>query len=361
MPDLAPIEQDILNFIDKVSGSPDFWIKGFMYLIIVMVAITFLRHAYNKHKLKPEEKRKGADIHADIVGILEKIYLAYYKKGIKLEKKYPKIDDIHVLEHNKRFIYAWLITPKNPHHVKAGDVGNIFINRYSIWSKEGRTKIAALLAAWWFNLYYYASRGESLRPLNNLSKLRRISKDTLTFAGVEYAAEINSPGSIDIVKLLTKDQKIEHEHRRIARIEQEDIEAIKALRAKEEFAYGKMSDVHKVGRSWIRHGKDLIHLAKRQLRLLEEDLRIRKQLGEAHANSEYAALMNAVLRMEVIVPWLETNVNVNREDKARQKELDDRLNEFERLILDVSERLKHLDTILEQGSRLKPVHESAFA
>jgi len=366
MPDLAPIEQDILNFIDKVSGSPDFWVGGAKYLIIVVIVAVLLKSLYNHYKLKPEEKRKGADIHADIVGILEKIYLAYYKKGIKLDKKYPKSSDIHVLEHKVYGINAWLIRPKSPHHIKAGDVGKILVHRLFIWRKEDRTRVSALLAAWWFNLYYYATKGESLEPLKytiNMTKLpalRRICLDTLKFAGIEYLADPKAATTIDVVKLLTNDQKIEHEHRRIAGIEHGDIAAIKALREKEEFAFGKMSDVHKVGRSWTRHFDDLIHLGKRQLRLLKEDLKIRKELGEARANAEYEALLQDILRIEVIVIWLQTNVNVLRTDKARQKELDEKLNDFERLGLDVSERLKHLDRILEMGSSLKPVHESAF-
>jgi hypothetical protein len=154
--------------------------------------------------------------------------------------------------------------------------------------------------------------------------------------------------------------KIEHEHRRIARIEHDEIQRIEELRKEDERAYGTMADVHKVGKAMIHHLNNLMHLGRKQLRLLKEDARIRQELGEANADSDYNALLQDILRMGGIIDWLQSNVNVMRGDKKMQKELDRRLEEFDRLVLDVSSRLRHLDMILELGDRLEPIPESAF-
>ncbi|MFC1741435.1 hypothetical protein ACFL3V_02780 [Nanoarchaeota archaeon] len=339
-------------------------IKFLPILVILLVVTVLAKHTINHFKLKPEQKRKEFDVHADIVGVLEKIYLAYYRKGHKLEKRYPKKADVHVTD--TRGLNAWKISARSDSHLKQGDIGRITIHRYSVWRHEDRARISALIAAWWFNLYFYALEGKQTAPLRytlNITKLgtiRRICLDTLKIAGLGYLANTVSKGNIDLTHLLTKKERIEHEHRDIAHIEHEEIEKVKALAQKEEIAFGKAEDIHKVAKSKIRHIQDIIHLGKKELALLKKDLHIRKEIGTEKTRNDYEALLRDILRLEIIVTWLQTNVNVGRQDKEKQKELRQKLDEFEHIILDVSSRLPHMDMILEKGTALRPVSQAEF-
>jgi hypothetical protein len=323
-------------------------------IFILFVLSLFLKHVYDQRKLKPIEKRIGADLHTDIVGVLEKIYLAYDKKGFKIKKYYPRKEDILIIE-RRHIGNAWLVRPKKAHNIRNGDVGKIYVHRAYIWMKEDRLRVAAKLAAWWFNIYFYTIENKPLGFFDyvfdprKLPHIERACDDTLRFAGLEYLAKPISRGNIDHVRLITDHDKIEEEHRRIAKIGVEDLRKIRRLRAKESLAFGEPEQVHHVAMAEVRHVQDLIYLGKKELDLLKKDATLRKQLGTSQsANQE--ALERYVTRLEVILPWLQMNVGVKRQDKEQQRKLSEYLKEFESIVLDVPVRLEHLDEILSGRS-----------
>jgi hypothetical protein len=351
---------DLTKIIDiSDPGQLALLLKIFPILLALLFISTIVKGLYNHAKLKPEEMRKAADLHTDVIGVLEKIYLAYYKKGEQLKKAYPRKEDIHILEHKKYGINSWIVIPNSRQHIMEGRAAKIYAYRYHIWRQEDRVRISALIAAWWFNIYYYTTKNQSIDELKyrvnpmKLGTIRRRCVDTLKVAGIAYLAEPTSRGNIDVVKLLTNNERIEHEHRRMIGLEEEDLRKLKVLEEKEKLAYGKPEAVHKVGLARIRHMQDLINLGKKQLKLLQKDESIRTQLGEGKADTDYEILDTDIKRLEVILVWLQTNINLKRGDKEQQRILEERLNEFEKLILDVATRLKNLDTILEYGGKRK--------
>lgn len=342
----------LLDF-DKLYNS-GLLFQAIPIILVLFVLSLFLKHLYDQRKLKPMEKRIGADLHTDIVGVLEKIYLAYYRKGFKMTKFYPKKEDI-IITPRRHLLNSWLVRPKSSSSIKKGDVGRIYVHRAYMWIKEDRLRVAAKLAAWWFNIYFYTIENKPLGFFNyainpwKLPHIERACDDTLKFAGLEYLAKPISRGNIDHITLLTNHEKIEEEHRRIAKIGVKDLRDIDRLRAKERLAFGKTEEVHHVATAEIRHIQDLIILGKKELELLKKDATLIKQIGTSQsANQE--ALERYVMRLEVILPWLQMNVGVKRQDKEQQRKLQEYLKEFEAIVLDVPVRLEHIDDILSGRS-----------
>lgn len=325
-------------------------------LIIAFFALLILKYVYHHVKIKPKEKAVGNNLQVLIAGFLDRIYDAYKSKGIKLDRFYPKSASIHIRERKTFGMNAWLLRPNKPEQVKQGDIGRIFVERLFIWRKEDRIRIAALLAAWWFNVQYYTVEGKPLGPLSytinpsKLPKLRRMCMDTLKFAGIHEAAEPSSAGSADVVKLITKADKEETEHRRIAQIEHEDIIQIERLVEKEQMQLGKPHDVHKTAKVMDTHIAHLIMLGHEQVKLLKNDAGIRKALGEEKCEAEYRTLLEDIARLETYIDWLQKAKESDRQDPAARKELAQRLKLFDQTVIDVSSRLMHLDQMMEGGA-----------
>lgn len=348
---------DIGNILDQIGpGGMTKIYRAIGILAIAFFAILILKYIYHYTKIKPKEKAVGNNLQVLIADFLDRIFDAYKAKGVKLDRFYPKNPSIHIREGKTFGINAWLIRPSPPDKVKQGDIGRIFVERLFIWRKEDRVRIAALLAAWWFNIYYYTLEGKPLGPLSytmnpsKLPRLRRMCMDTLKFAGIHEAAEPSSAGTADIVKLITRAEKEETEHRRIAGIEHADILKIEQLIAKEEERLGKSHDVHKTAKVISAHMSHLILLGHEQVKLLKHDADLRKQLGEDKCEADYKTLLEDIARLEMCIDWLQKAMQADRQDIASGKDLAQKLKLFDQTIIDVSSRLFHLDQIMEAGS-----------
>ncbi|MBT5021826.1 hypothetical protein HOK51_06215 [Candidatus Woesearchaeota archaeon] len=321
------------------------------WVIIALIALMFFQHWYGKKKIEPFSGGKISDFHTLIISTLNKIYAAHHKKGLELKKVYPKLEDIKAATHKIYGINSWIIEPNNSKEIRKGNIGKILVQLDYIWLHEDRIGVAAIIAAWWFNIYLYTLKNESVKPLTykiNISKLgsiRRICNDTLKFAGLGYLINIKSKHNVDFVHSLHKKSQIEQDHRRIAHIEEQDIQAAQEATEKIINLKGK-KDIHKIALFRIDHIKDLIKYGKKEVELLKEDLKKRTDLKQKQA--DLADLEHVIGLLKEIVVWIEKYIHLAHTDKQLEEKLSVKLKQFETVILEATRLFNNLDKILEK-------------
>jgi hypothetical protein len=336
------------------------------YLLLGGLGLVGVLFVFQKLKVHPESEKRNKDLHTLIAHFLKIIYDTYRKKGHKIKEVYPKTEDIHIAEKKIHGVYSWLVKPsKDPEEIKQGKVGTILAERLAVWSHHNRIRVAALTAAWWFNLYFHALQGESIKELKpgmlRLGSIRNKNLEVLQLAGLEHYAKETEKGRVDLVNWLRKREKIDKKHREVMKIEEHELEAIKKLRLEDEQKNGKMLDAHKIAEARADHLKRLIRLAEKQLPLLKKEIAALEKVEEheqsrkakkelATLKEDQAELEKGIPRMHSYAALFEQHVRERKgADKKAQEELKSGLVLIENLIFDISSRLRHINQILEQG------------